>query len=240
MKIGILQCGRLPEAVAAKHGEYDALYAQLLADRGFEFVTYPVLDNLLPEHPHDADGWLISGSKFGAYDELPWIPPFEDFLRKAYAARVPIVGICFGHQILAQALGGTVEAFSGGWSAGGETYELEGLDGPTRLMAWHQDQVIAKPVAARAVGSSPFCRYAALVYGDRAYTLQPHPEFSDAFVRDLVSARRDVLPPAVVRMAERSLGAETRSNEIATLIETFFRKPREDGAAEPRASDQHV
>jgi GMP synthase-like glutamine amidotransferase len=70
---------------------------------GFEFVTYPALDGVIPKSVRDADGWLITGSKFSVYENHSWIPPLEDFLRRAYAEAVPIVGICFGHQLMAQA-----------------------------------------------------------------------------------------------------------------------------------------
>ena len=68
---------------------------------------------MFPEGIHDADGWLITGSRHGAYEDHPWIPPLEEFIRDAYAAQVPLVGICFGHQIIAQAMGGKVEKYQG-------------------------------------------------------------------------------------------------------------------------------
>lgn len=118
MKIGILLAGYTPDKLLEKHGDYDTMFQRLLEGHGFEFVTYPVLDDVLPADAHAADGWLITGSKFSTYDEHSWISPLEYFLRAAYDSAVPIVGICFGHQILAQALGGKVEKFSGGWSGG--------------------------------------------------------------------------------------------------------------------------
>jgi GMP synthase (glutamine-hydrolysing) len=172
----------------------------------------------------DADGWLVTGSRFGAYEEHDWIPPLEDFLRAAYAKSIPIVGICFGHQVLAQALGGRVEKFSGGWSAGVEHYSLEGFADGIDLIAWHQDQVTELPADARVVGSSPFCRYAALAYGDRAWTIQSHPEFNADFVDGLIEARRAILPHGIAERAEQSLGAATSSSAIAGQIANFFRR----------------
>ena len=102
----------------AKHDDYDGLFKRLLAGRGFEFETYPVLDGVFPADAQAAQGWLISGSKFGIYEDNDWIAPLEEFLRQVYSAGVPIIDICFGHQILAQARGGRVEQFSGGRSAG--------------------------------------------------------------------------------------------------------------------------
>ena len=116
MKLGILQTGLPPEELIEKHGTYADAFTRLLANRGFEFESWAVLEGKLPDNPEDADGWLITGSKFGAYEEHQWIAPLEDFLRSTYQQSIPIVGICFGHQILAQALGGKVEKYSGGWS----------------------------------------------------------------------------------------------------------------------------
>lgn len=226
MRIGILQTGRSPEDLRAKHGDYDAMFRRLLAGRGFEFVTYPVLDGVLPKDVHEADGWLITGSRFAVYEDHRWIPPLEDFLRRAFAEGVPIVGICFGHQILAKALGGRVEKFAGGWSAGPEAYALDGAPGETWLNSMHQDQVVEKPAAAKVIGSSPFCRYAALAYGDRALSIQPHPEFAAEFLADLVVARRDVLPAQVAEKALARREQPLASSAVADRIETFFKKRR--------------
>lgn len=226
MLIGILQTGRAPEELRHRHGDYDAMFRRLLGGRGFEFVTWPVLDGVVPEDAHEAEGWLITGSRFAVYEDHPWIPPLEGFLRRTDAAAVPIVGICFGHQILAQALGGRVERFAGGWSVGTQAYALEGMPEEAHIMAWHQDQVVEKPAAARIVGTSPFCRYAALAYGERAITLQPHPEFTADFLADLVAARRSSLPASIAERALATLDRPLASPAIAARIEAFLKRAR--------------
>lgn len=238
MKIGILVCGGPPEPLRSRFGGYDDLFLRLLADRDFSFVSYEVTEGVLPKDVHEADGWLITGSRYGVYEEHPWIPPLEDFLRRAYRAAVPIVGICFGHQILAQALGGKVEKFSGGWSLGVVSYALEGIGEDCKIIAWHQDQVVEKPAEAEVVGSTPFCKYAALAYGDRAYSIQPHPEFRPEFARDLLAARRAILPEDRAAAAETSLALPIDSVKVADKIEAFFKQPRpalQAGVAEQRA-----
>jgi GMP synthase-like glutamine amidotransferase len=226
MKVGILQTGRSPEELRAKHGDYDAMFRRFLAGRGFDFVTYPVLDGIIPEDVHDADGWLITGSRFGVYEDHPWIPPLEDLLRRAYAEAVPIVGICFGHQILAQALGGRVEKFVGGWSVGPQAYVLDDVRDPAWLLAWHQDQVIEKPETAEIAGTSPFCKYAALIYGDRAFTIQPHPEFTAHFLSDLIAARPNVLPDHIAERAMATPNQQLAAPAIADRIDAFLKQPR--------------
>ena len=224
MKIGILQAGHSPPELTEKFGDYDEFFKRFLAGNGFEFSSYAVVDGVFPADIEDADGWLISGSKFGVYEAHEWIARLEDFLREAFAAGKPMVGICFGHQILAQALGGKVEKFAGGWSAGVESYQLNGYSEDVTLLSWHQDQVIEPPTPARVVGSSAFCPYAALSYGDQAYTIQPHPEFDADFVVELIEARRDVLPPEVAAKAAKSLTRKTLSAEVGVHIAVFFKK----------------
>lgn len=227
MKIGILQTGHAPDELIAGHGDYPAQFRRLLAGHGFDFDDYPVVDGIFPESIHAADGWLITGSRHGVYEDHFWIPPLERFIRTAYAAHVPVAGICFGHQIVAQALGGKAEKFSGGWVVGPQTYRLaEG--GEITLNAWHQDQVTRRPEGAEVLASHPFCENAILAYGDRAYTVQAHPEFDDAFVQGLIETRgRGLVPEPVLDEAGRRLGRPLGTAAIAERIAAFFKQPRE-------------
>ena len=189
MRVGILQCGHVPEAVAARHGAFPEMFARLLDGHGFAFRTWDVVDMAFPAGLGEADGWLVTGSRHGAYDALPFIAPLEAVIREIHAARAPLVGVCFGHQIVAQALGGRVGKWPGGWSLGRTDYRIEGV-GAVALNAWHQDQVTALPPGARVVGETAGCRVAALAYGDHVWTIQPHPEFTPALVADYVRTRR--------------------------------------------------
>ena len=126
MKIGILQTGHAPDALIDDTGDYDEMFRDLLGGHGFTFATFAVVDGQFPDSAKDADGWLITGSRHGAYDDLPWIPPLEDLIRDIHARGLPLIGVCFGHQIIAQALGGKVEKFKGGWAIGRTTYDQGG------------------------------------------------------------------------------------------------------------------
>ena len=126
MLIGILETGKAPDALVAEAGNYPDMFQGLLAGEGFKFRTYCVVDMQFPESVEACDGWILTGSRHGAYEDHPFIPPLEAFIREAYDKAIPMVGICFGHQIIAQALGGRVEKFKGGWNVGAQDYDFEG------------------------------------------------------------------------------------------------------------------
>ncbi len=225
MQIGILQTGHAPDALIGRTGDYGDMFERLLAGQGLSFRTFSVVDMEFPESVDDCEGWLLTGSRHGAYEGLPFIKPLEEFIRKAYAEAVPMVGICFGHQIIAQALGGKVEKFTGGWSVGPTKYAMNGSE--ITLNAWHQDQVVEKPKEAEVVGTSPFCENAALVYRDRAYTVQAHPEFDNEFLGNLILARgKGLVPDRLLAEAEAALALPIDQAAMARQIADFFKKPR--------------
>ena len=223
MKIGILQTGHAPDMLLPDTGDYDAMMARMLDGQGFDFETYAVVDQEFPDGPHAADGWLITGSKHGAYEDHPWIPPLEELIRAIHAANLPLVGICFGHQIIAQALGGTVVKHPDGWRVGATQYDIEGR--PLTLNAWHQDQVIEAPGGAEIIGTAEGCDIAAMRIGERIYTVQPHPEYGSAFIQGLLDHRAPgVVPDALSNHARGLLSTPTDNAAMATRIADVFRK----------------
>ncbi len=222
MKIGILRTGHSPEGMIETLGDYDDMFVRLLDGHGFNYQTFSVVDGEFPEGPQAADGWLITGSKHGAYEPHPWIPPLEELIRAIHASDKPMIGVCFGHQIIAQALGGKVEKFVGGWSVGRKEYILDGA--PVMLNAWHQDQVVERPDAARVVGLSPFCENAMLAYGDTIWTVQAHPEFGAEFIDGLIRTRGEgVVPAPQLAAATQDLPLPTDNDKIADLMAQFFK-----------------
>lgn len=222
MKIGILRAGHSPNELTESLGNYDEMFQQLLDGNDFEFETFSVVDGVFPSGSDAADGWLITGSKHGAYEDHAWIPPLENLIRDVHSTGKPMIGVCFGHQIIAQALGGKVEKFAGGWSVGRTEYTLNGKS--VALNAWHQDQVVELPKDARVVGSSDFCANAMLAYGDNIWTVQAHPEFHAEFIDGLIKTRgKGVVPEAQLEAATAALPAPTDSTDIATHMAQFFK-----------------
>ncbi|MBD3678882.1 MAG: type 1 glutamine amidotransferase [Rhodobacteraceae bacterium] len=227
MHIGILQTGHSPEELREDIGDYTQMFQRLLKGRGFSFSTWDVVDMAFPASVEAADGWLISGSKHGAYEDHPFIPPLEDFIREAHAGKRPMIGICFGHQIIAQALGGKVEKFPGGWSVGRQEYDFGG--NKLALNAWHQDQVTRRPEGAKLEASSEFCENAALSYGGHIFTLQPHPEFDEAMIDGLIRYRAPgLVPPPLIEQASQGLAQGTDSDLMARRMAEFFINARQD------------
>lgn len=236
MKIAILETGVPPKELINLHGTYADMLARLLSASGasFEFQTFAVRNNEFPKVLSLYDGWVVTGSAASAYDNLPWIEPLKELIREIWQLKAPLIGICFGHQIVAAALGGRVARFSEGWGCGVHQYEaLEPMVGGTgcstvTLNAMHQDQVVEKPAAAEVIMRSGFCEYAGLLYGDSMVTLQPHPEFSRAFETEMLCLRDKVTIPAErAREALATLTLPTNAREVGEWLAAFLQRSAE-------------
>lgn len=223
MRIGILECGPTLPAIAARHGSYGDIFAKLLAGPGRMFQSWAVYQSDFPEGPEAADAWVLTGSRYGAYEDHAFIAPLEEFIRAARDAGTPMVGICFGHQIMAQALGGHVEKFTGGWGFGLQDYAVEEL-GRVSLSAIHQDQVLRAPDGAHVIASNPFCAIAGLQYGDWGLSLQPHPEFDQALMGDYLDARERTGDgdPELIAQARGGLTLPHDSARVADWLGAFL------------------
>lgn len=203
MEIGILVAGPLSEEQKSRFGTLSDMFEDLLADADADlgFVSYDVYEDDFPESPTSCDGWIITGSVHSAYENLPWMQTLEFFIRQTLAQNIPMVGICFGHQIMAKAMGGTVKKEGQGlWGAAVHDYELDITSHPRpewmsgdkttlSLQASHQDQVIDLPPTATRLGGNAFCPNGMLAYGTSGLSMQLHPELSNDFIRSLIEKR---------------------------------------------------
>ena len=194
MRLAILETGAPPPSLQPRFGTYPEMFDALLGMRSDRFDVQKLE---LPERPQDYDAYLVTGSSAGVYDDLPWIEPAKDFLRSA-KGRAKLVGVCFGHQLMAEAFGGRVVQSPKGWGIGLHRYDVVNREpwmdgaGPVFAPASHQDQVVEQPPATEVVLASDFTPYAALAWTDQpAVSFQFHPEFDPAYATALIEARID-------------------------------------------------
>ena len=235
MKIGILLVGRASEDLVDKYGTYAEMLINLINsdEKLFEFKTFNILDGIFPLNHNDCDGWIVTGSPHGVYEEHSWIPIVSQLIKDIYDNKLPIFGVCFGHQLIAQALGGNVEKSTKGWGLGLHTYQINNktnymgnLSSEVTLNICHQDQVLSPPNGATVYAKSDICENAGFYIKDKVLTMQAHPEFLVDFIKALLTARRDVtipkqfVDPALIGL--KSHPDSVQSNQFAETIRRFF------------------
>ncbi len=231
-KINLLLCdtfpGLLPESIPSHESMFFDLFRPINPDLTFDICR--VLEGELPEQLETDTLYLIPGSNNAAYDDLPWIFTLQDWIRKAAARKVPLVGICFGHQLIAQALGGCVERFPGGWGVG--IREMGVLDADLlpyfpdrkmRLIVNHHDQVTRLPEGAIPIATSDFCRYEGFRIGHHILTFQGHPEFTVDYERHLILNHAENEDATVKQRAlETLVTLRPQGNIVAKFLIGFF------------------
>ena len=233
MRIGILKTDSVRDEFQEEFGDYPAMFrAMLMAgadDCPLEIRDYDVQNGEYPKTLDECDAYLITGSRESVYDDQPWIHRLADFVRELDAARRKLVGICFGHQLIARVLGGETRAAEGGWAVGvHETCVMEphAWMQPYRerfgLLSSHKDQVVQLPERAKRFASTPFCPNSGFTVDDHIMTLQGHPEFSKGYSRALMEARRATLGEPLYRRGIESLDGSAHQTLVGHWIINFI------------------
>ncbi|MDR3472886.1 MAG: gamma-glutamyl-gamma-aminobutyrate hydrolase family protein [Devosia sp.] len=233
MKLTIIQTGDVPAPLRSQFGAYAPMFGKMFEAAGahYDYDLVRVSDGEPFPDPTGLEAVLLPGSAAGVYDDhLAWMAPLRAFIRGAYAAKTPMVGICFGHQIMADALGGDVRKSAKGWGLGRHQYLVKApavfADGPAPAVAVscsHQDQVIEAPDEAEVILASDFTPNAGLAYRNgAAMSFQPHPEFEDSYTRALAELRRGKAPDEVIETAVESLQLKSDSLVLAKTIAAFL------------------
>lgn len=205
MKIGILLCDNVRSSLRSEFGTYPEKYIDNLKQISstLEFNTYECYNDELPQTVDECDAYIISGSRQAAYDDIPWIIALKHFIVKLHRAKKKTVGICFGHQVIASALGGKVERADFGWTVGVHSMsvcEQRSFMNPPKnkvnLVMLSEDQVQSLPKGENVtcLATSKHCDYAMLQYSEHFLTLQGHPEFDREFTKALIACRQDLIP----------------------------------------------
>ena len=219
-RVAIVKTGAPPPDLAARHSDYPAMFGALLGE-GYDIETF---DAQAGEWPDAAtfDAAIITGSPAGVYETDPWIGRLLEWIRGA-RGRTGLIGVCFGHQAMAQALGGRVEKSDRGWGVGLHRYDVRSIEpwmtpgaATVAIPASHQDQVVEKPAEARILLSSAFTPFAGLAWDADAISFQGHPEFTPAYAADLTGGRRDRIGAGV---ADHALASLTGANDRALVGE---------------------
>jgi len=229
-RITIVETGLVSERTRARYGSFPQMFERMVraADASVHFETISIVNGEPLPNPDILQAILITGSPAGVYDKLDWIAPLEDFVRSAYASQIPMVGVCFGHQLMAQALGGIVQKSDKGWGIGRHVYDIAPGNGVIEgdriaIAASHQDQVIAPPPGARTILFSTFTEHAGLLYGNgAALSVQPHPEFDTGFADYCCDLRAGHAPEAVVAQAKASLAEPVDNARLGSAIARFL------------------
>ena len=233
-KIAIVETGLISPERRAQHGSFPQMFERMIsaADASASFATVRLIDGEGLPDPAGLEAILITGSSAGVYDDLDWIAPLERFVRAAYEARTSMVGICFGHQLIAQALGGTVRKSERGWGIGRHVYDVVPGNGAIEgekiaIACSHQDQVIEPPAGAATILHSTFTPHAGLLYENGAVlSVQPHPEFTAAFAHVCCELRQGGVPETLVATARASLEQPLDHADLGRAIARFLAKPR--------------
>jgi len=241
LRIGILKCDQWSGNLAKRYGDIDVQYKQFFDRSGskVETTTFDCISGKLPTDKKTLDsfdGFVITGSKYSVYEPLPWIQNLLQLIRNFDQDRRKLFGVCFGHQAVAQALGGKVEKIR--WNLSHEVLKTQESfqkqqNFPKKelsVLCIHRDHVTKVPPNFQVWSTNDRCTVQGLIKDDLTFTIQSHPEFRSEVLRELLETKRDIIEPALIQDAFKTIEKPTDSDFLAKWVVEFFkRKPTSPG-----------
>jgi GMP synthase-like glutamine amidotransferase len=202
MKLCILENDAIDPTLESTYKGYGAMFERLLREAGAE-GQFDIYNTVKGEYPSSFDAYdavLLTGSRADSFSQDSWVLTLKEKVQSLLCAKKKLVGVCFGHQLIALCLGAKVNRAPQGWGAGRMQYQWLEPDMPNAhgrndvaLLASHQDQVLELPAGARLLATSAFCPVAAYAVDDQVFCVQPHPEFVEDYSAFLLNKRRTLL-----------------------------------------------
>ncbi|MFK7936196.1 MAG: GMP synthase [Saprospiraceae bacterium] len=231
--LGILKADNVHPQLAPQFGEYPAMFTRIFQSH-LPDLAVKAYDTLKFEYPTDldeVDAYLITGSATSVYEAHAWIKQLGDFIKKLHAHRKKLIGICFGHQLIAHVLGGKTEKSDRGWGIGFYPLQLTDLGEqfidhpfPLRLFYSHQDQVVVPAKGSKTLASSEFCPYGICKIDEHILTAQCHIEMPKAYGKALFAMRRERYGETLYQHAIQSMEGRDDTNVFVKYIIEFIWK----------------
>ncbi|MBK9441351.1 MAG: amidotransferase [Comamonadaceae bacterium] len=231
MKLCILENDYLDPAVEATYQGYGAMFERLLRDAGAtgDFDIFNTVKGQYPETFDAYDAVLLTGSRADCFSQEPWVLALRQKVQALLDAKKKLIGVCFGHQLIALCLGAQVGRAPQGWGAGRMQYQWLAPDLPQAqgrsdiaLLASHQDQVFDLPAGARLLASSEFCPVAAFAVQDHVFCVQAHPEFVEDYSSFLLNKRRALLGEEKYSACMQGLAQGHEGLAVARMMVAFI------------------
>ena len=231
LKIGLLECDHIPEKFSNLAKDYSNLFQDLFPD--YEFRLYDVCRGVFPKSTEECDAFMCTGSRYSVYDDMDWIARLKAFIKMLDEQKKPFVGVCFGHQLLGEALGGKVWKAPAGWNVGAHTFEMvqhgdwmSPSHQELNLLMMCQDQVMELPKHATIHAQTDDCKVGIFTVGDHMLGIQAHPEFTKAYNMALMLDRTMRIGEEKVEKGIESLKLPVHRDVIAKWIMNFLEKSK--------------
>ncbi len=233
MNIGLLGCDDVPERFRQYGGTYREMFQRLLAPQipDAQFTWFDIVNGELPESADACDAYICTGSRYSVYEDRAWIHKLKGFVQTLQKEKKPFIGICFGHQVLAEALGGKVEKATQGWGVGVHDMEVvkpePWMDPPAahaKIQYMHSDQVQKLPPHSTVLAQAAHCDVAMFRVGETMLGIEGHPEFPAAYVEALLRDRKSRIGEDVANDALAHVNDPTQNNVVARWIANFLKE----------------